>query len=461
MQNLRFSVMLMLLFAVVMFQGFQCSSPDFQGAKVYEQNKNYVEAVKSYERELQKNPANEEAWFRLGKIRGEQLKDYEGMMAAFREAEKLSPKYKDQIHVYRYQAWAQHINDGYGYKKRASADSMQFYDKAIEEYKISAGIWPDTSLTYDYLSEVYEKKGDIDNVIACQKKVWELDHNVEAYKRVGMFLVQEALKKKEEFKSINSDKLKVLSNLKEIDKGSYKSDVMRAFGAPDSQKKDKKNPKREDWRYDKYGMTLSIESDKVVGKKIDKKIDLKIDSTKYKEAVVQLNSAVNVFEEIKSVNPRDNENLNLLLQAYYEADRIKEATATFKQAVANDPGNKMNHYILGLLYRTLDDYDGAIKEINEAVKIDPEFSDAFYELGATYFNWGVKLKKEAQEKGDESKEFKKKFESALPWMQKVSQMKSDDAKIWQTLGTIYIQLGQNKDAEKAFNEADKLRKASK
>jgi len=61
-----------------------------------------------------------------------------------------------------------------------------------------------------------------------------------------------------------------------------------------------------------------MEGEKVVGKKIEKKIELKMDSTKYYEAIVQFNSAVDVFEAIKKVNPKDNENLNLLLQAYYE-----------------------------------------------------------------------------------------------------------------------------------------------
>ncbi len=53
----------------------------------------------------------------------------------------------------------------------------------------------------------------------------------------------------------------------------------------------------------------------------------------------------------------------------------------------------MNHYILGLLYRTVNNNDAAIGEFNEAITIDPDFSDAFYDIGATYYNWGVKIKK--------------------------------------------------------------------
>jgi tetratricopeptide (TPR) repeat protein len=468
-----------LLLTGFMIQG--CGSADFTGAKVEEQNKKYVEAAKLYEKEVQKNPSNDEAWFRLGRIRGEELNDYEGMAAAFREAEKLSSKYANEIYVCRYKAWARHLNDGVDFVKHASADSLLYYDKAIEEYKKSVVIWPDTSLTYFFLAQAFQGKGDFENAILNQKKVWELDHDIDAYKRVGRYLIQQGLDKKEQFKSANTDGLRIQNNLKEIDKGSYESDVKRLLGAPDNKIRDKKNSKREDWMYKQYALTLTMEGEKVVNKKITRKIDLKIDSTKYQDAVGYFNKAVDVFEEIKKVKPKDNENLNLLLQAYYEADRILEATNAFKLAVDNDPGSKMNHYILGLLYRMVNNYDGAIGEFNEAVKIDPNFSDAIYDIGATYYNWGVKIKKEEQEKGDESKSYKKKFEAALPWMAKVvetkmknaqeaaskegkdwhSQLQPEDARVWDSIGTIYAILGQSEQAMKALDEADKIRKSAK
>ena len=41
-----------LLLAGLLIQGFQCGSPEFTGAKVQEQNKNYSEAAKLYEKEV-------------------------------------------------------------------------------------------------------------------------------------------------------------------------------------------------------------------------------------------------------------------------------------------------------------------------------------------------------------------------------------------------------------------------
>jgi len=301
----------------------------------------------------------------------------------------------------------------------------------------------------------------MDNLIAVQLKAWEIGHDKEVYKTVGRMYLQNGLDIKDQFAKENADKLRILKNINELGGGSFKTDVMRMFGAPDNQKKDKKNPKREEWSYNQYNLLVVVEGERVISKKLNQPLDLQIDSTKYRAACVEFDKAVNVFEKIKTLDPRDNENLNLLLQAYYEANRAAEATKAFKQAVINDPANKMNHYILGLLHRTIEDYSNAIAEFNEALKIDPNFVDAIYDIGATNYNWGVKLKKEAQEKGDESIDFKSKFKDALPWMEKVTELKKNDPKIWDILGTVYALLGQSDKAMKALDEADKIRKSEK
>jgi tetratricopeptide (TPR) repeat protein len=481
MKSLSFYLVLILIFIGMSISGFQCGSPDFTGGKVHEQNKNYTGAVELYEKEVSKNPANHEAWFRLGRIRGEQLHDYKGMNEAFNQASKLSKTYNAEIFGWRYKFWAEHINRGVTAMKSATPDSVKYYDIAAEEYKGAINIWPDTVVTYLYLAAAYRGKGDTENLIECYKKAWTIGQDRSSYKEIGRIRVGQGLEKKNQFKNENADQLKIQKDVEEIEKGNYRSDITRNFGSPDLQRKDKKNPKREDWIYNKFGITLTFEGERLVNKKIDKKYEYHIDSTKYYQAIADFNQAIDIFEQIKKIDPRDNENLNMLLQAYYEAGRTQEATKTFKLAVENDPGNKMNHYILGLLYRSLDDYDSAISEFTEATKIDPNFGDAFFDIGATYYNWGVKMKKVAQEQGDESTEYKKKFKDALPWMEKVAEMKiakaqeaaatsgqefyaeisRDDAKVWDTLGTIYALLGQADKATKALDEADKIRKTGK
>jgi tetratricopeptide (TPR) repeat protein len=461
MKNFYF-VFLTFVFIGLITQGFSCGSPEFESAKLaYSQNKD-TEAIQFLDKELKKNPDNGDAWCLLGELKGKS-NDYEGMNFAFNRALNISTTaYGERVRLEQFKYWGNHMNAAVPFMKREGGLSHD-YEKAVIEYEKAAAAWPDTSITYRYMAIAYNGKGDIDNAIVNFKKAWDIGHDTISYGLYGRFLLQRGLTKKEKFEldSVNAKQLKLKKNLKEIGKGSLKSEVSEAFGAPDTKKKDSKNSKLENWVYNKHGLALTIEGDRVVSKKINKQSELKIDSTMYKEAVKDFNGAIDVFEMIKKTNPGDNENLTFLLQAYVGADCISEATKTFKLAVENDPGNKTNHYILGVLYRAIQDYTDAIAEFKEAINIDPEYSDAIYDIGATYYNWGVKMKNDAQDQGSESTDYRKKFQEALPWMEKASQIKEDDSKIWNTLGTIYTVLGQKDKAEKAYNEVDRLHKAGK
>ncbi|HTP13165.1 MAG TPA: hypothetical protein VMM37_06025, partial [Bacteroidota bacterium] len=107
-------------------QGFQCSSPEFSGAKLRIQQKDYKGAISLLETEVQKNPANEEAWFLLGGLKGDQ-NDFNGMNFAFNQALKINDKHAKDIYNIRYRHWGQRVNDGITYLERASADSAQYY----------------------------------------------------------------------------------------------------------------------------------------------------------------------------------------------------------------------------------------------------------------------------------------------------------------------------------------------
>jgi tetratricopeptide (TPR) repeat protein len=447
-----------LLCAGLMTQGFECGSAEFEGAKVYQQQKNYKEAIRLYEVELQKNPKNEEAWFRLGVVKGE-VDDMEGMSDAFHRALKLDSAHAQEIHDIRYNHWATHLNAGVAFKNRASQDSTVYYEKAIAEYKKAVTAWPDTSLTYYYLGPMYVDLKEIDSAIACYQQSWDLTSDRGSYKNVGRLYVNQGMALKAEFDSANADKLKLQKDFLSIKKGSHKSELLGAFGEPAKKTRDRRDRKKEDWIYSQYGLDYTLEGEFVVAKTVLKPYDFKIDSTKYYAALAKFNKAIGIFESLKASDPKDTENLNLLLNAYVQANRIKEAIQAFKLAIENEPGSKLNHYILGILYRTIHDYDAAIAEFKEATMIDPEYADAIYDLGATYYNWGVEMKKTAQEKGNESTAYKEKFKEALPYFEKSSELKPDDPKIWDTLGTIYALLGQSESAMKALNHADELRKS--
>jgi len=85
-----------------------------------------------------------------------------------------------------------------------------------------------------------------------QKKVWELDHDVGRVQTSGKILYPAGFSQKEQFQSENKEGLRIQKNLIEIDKGSYKSDVMRMLGALTAKRRIKKTLK------EKIGSTINM-----------------------------------------------------------------------------------------------------------------------------------------------------------------------------------------------------------
>ena len=448
------------LLVVLIFQGFQCASSEFTGAKLQLQQKNYAEAVRLLEIEVQKNPGNEEAWFMLGAIRGDEG-DYVGMNVAFSNALKLSDKYARDIKNVQFGKWGSHLNTGVNYLERATPDSSVYFDESIAEFEKAAQAWPDTSLTYRYLGYAYNNKGDFDNAVKAFRTAWENGKDDESLKRLARIYIFRGDQYKTKFENTNSEKLKAVKNLASIRKNSRKNDVLTALGAPDNIRKGARGSKREDWVYAKYKLTLVLESDKVASLIFSRPYIPQIDSTNHRLSLREFNSAIDALVALREQTANDPETLQLLLNAYVQTERLQEAIREYRSAVQREPDNKANRYILGVLLRSGGEYAGAVEQFEMAYNIDSTYSDALFDLGATYYNWGVDIMKAADEKGVSTEQHKEKFRSALPHMEKVAQQKADDATVWETLGTIYAQLGMQNKAVKAFDSADKIRGGKK
>ena len=447
-----------IVFASFMFQGYQCGSPEFTGAKVYINQKNYKEAIRMLEIEVKKNPTNEEAWYYLGSLRGDEG-NYDAMNKAFAEALKLSNAHASEIRAIRYNHWGQNLNAGVSYLEKASSDSTQYYDKAISSFRRSIESWPDTALTYRYLGYAYNNKGDYDSALTAFQQAWEKGKDVESIKRAGRIYIMKGDSHKSKFDEANAEPLRILKNLEEVRRAAQRNDVMQLLGPPDTTIRGPRGTRKEDWVYKKYRLTVSIDGDKVVDRKFGQPLyKPAIDSTEYRLAQAEYLKADNALELARAADPKDTETLQALLKAYVESNRIAPAIAEFEKEVKNSPENKQDHYILGVLYRTAGRFDDAIAQFKEVLRIDPNDCDTKFDLAATYYNWGVDIIHEAEDKAEQTVAFRPKFEAALPYMEQVTECKKDDPNIWETLGQIYARLGQQDKAMQAFQQADKIRK---
>ena len=174
-------------------------------------------------------------------------------------------------------------------------------------------------------------------------------------------------------------------------------------------------------------------------------------------AMNHYNEAINVLEEGRKIYPNEPKILLALSNSYIAANKLDVAKDVFKAGVEAEPGNKYYRYNYGVLLLGAEEYAEAEKQFVKAIEIDPDYENALYNLGVTYVKWGTHLNELADQKGETSEEYKVKYQMALPHLEKVTQMKSDDAVLWELLGKVYTVLGMQDDAINAFNKADELR----
>ena len=133
---------------------------------------------------------------------------------------------------------------------------------------------------------------------------------------------------------------------------------------------------------------------------------------------------------------------------YYllETENSDEAFKYLALAREKDPTNPQFYSAEAHLYDKVGEKDKAKEKYKKAIELDPDFFEAYYNLGVLYFNEGVELTDEANKitDNDEYEKAKKiaddRFKEALPYIEKSHELKSDDNSIMQTLRTLYYRL---------------------
>lgn len=156
-------------------------------------------------------------------------------------------------------------------------------------------------------------------------------------------------------------------------------------------------------------------------------------------------------------DPDDGEVVATLSNAFIILERQEEAMEIFRRGIETDPFNKIYHYNLGVLILEEDRFEEAIEHFQNALDLDPDYEDAHFNIGVAYVNWGVELRERAvAERDEEDKRYLEKFEQALPHLERVTNVRPNDAGLWETLGRLYANLDRVEEAEAAFERADRL-----
>ncbi len=151
--------------------------------------------------------------------------------------------------------------------------------------------------------------------------------------------------------------------------------------------------------------------------------------------------------------PEDNYAIILELINYYLLnDQAEEALKYLEQALVKDPQNHTLHFAKGTLFDKMGDFEQSKACYEKAVEIKPDYFDAYYNLGALFFNKGREMliaandipPSKPKEYDAAVKESFKEFEKALPYLEKAHEITPGEESTSLTLKEIYFKLRNDK-----------------
>jgi tetratricopeptide (TPR) repeat protein len=179
------------------------------------------------------------------------------------------------------------------------------------------------------------------------------------------------------------------------------------------------------------------------------------------EAAENFNLAIGAIDEARKTDPSNEELLKTMIDLYLRVNRADEAKPHIYEALAKDPNNKIYQYDLGVLLMKTDSLHEAIPHFEAVLKIDPKYDNALQNLAITYMKLGDMARKATQgtdPKKSADKTFIEHFKKAATYFERLTEVKPDNADIWESLGSAYANANMGKQAQAALLKADALRK---
>jgi len=183
----------------------------------------------------------------------------------------------------------------------------------------------------------------------------------------------------------------------------------------------------------------------------------------YSRAEKQLGDTTKAFKVLsqgRELFPNENSLQLEEAQLLLETGRNDLLINSLKGAIASDPGNPNLYRVLGQTYENLGDDDNAIESYKKAVELNPEFTDAIFNLGAIYVNRASVLYTEANNLPFEETEKYNKLKDqadadlhlALPYLEKSMELNPGDEVILSALKEAYANLKMNDELKELMDK---------
>jgi len=206
---------------------------------------------------------------------------------------------------------------------------------------------------------------------------------------------------------------------------------------------------------------------KIATEYLQKCVDVKFNNPRvylfYNRALKQegdTTKALDIIAEGRQVFP---DNLDLLLeeaQIYLEKNETKKLLASLQVAIKTDTANPNLYFLIGKSYDDLGEKGKAEANYKKAAELNPQFFEAYYNIGAIYVNKASELQSEANDLPlDEVDKYNKLTEDAnkqlavaVPYLEKAISIKPDDKATLSALKEAYARLKMNDKLKELNNK---------
>lgn len=176
--------------------------------------------------------------------------------------------------------------------------------------------------------------------------------------------------------------------------------------------------------------------------------------------------ALTVIQNGRQRFPNDNNLIIEELNFYLFSGKNKEAIEPLNLAISKDSKNANLFFARGSIYDKLGDTGKAKTDYSKAIELKPDYFDAYYNLGAMYFNQGAELANKANaiapskiKEYDAAKaKADTKFKEAQPFLEKAYELNSKDVSTLTSLKQLYARTGELKKAEEMKKALEEIKK---
>ncbi|MGZ3904308.1 MAG: tetratricopeptide repeat protein [Bacteroidia bacterium] len=211
-------------------------------------------------------------------------------------------------------------------------------------------------------------------------------------------------------------------------------------------------------------------------KMIDEKVATAYTFNSLHDVKLMSGDTAGAFETLKlgrAAFPNDLDMMNREIEHYLRKGKDTEALANIDVAIQKAPNNALLYLVKGNIFdkqanpkdatgkekekpKNFDELMGkAETNYRKATELDPKNSDAFYNLGALYNNWGGIMQKRCDDLIKQATKMKEceaaatdKFNKAIPPLETALNMHPDDKSIMVPLRKLYLMTNQPEKAQK-------------